>query len=440
MRRRRVLILGAAGRDFHDFNVVFRDRSDVEVVGFTATQIPKIEGRRYPPVLAGPLYPEGLPIHPESELETLIGRLEVDECVFAYSDVSYAHLGTTSARVNAAGADLRLLGPRQTLLPAKVPVVAVTAVRTGCGKSQTSRFVAETLEAAGKKVVVVRHPMPYGDLARQAVQRFETRADLDRHQCTFEEREEYEAHLDQGRVVYAGVDYGAILEQAQAECDVLVWDGGNNDFPFYAPDLWIVVADPLRPGHESSYYPGEVNFRAADVVLVNKADYAAADDVEKVIEAARRLNPKATVIRARSTVTVDDPNLVEGKRVLCVEDGPTLTHGGMTFGAAQVAAERYGAREVVDPRPSFVGSIRETYEKYPHIGKLLPAMGYYPEQVRDLEETIRKTDCDVVLVGTPFDLASKLDIDRPALRVRYALEPFADDPSLAERVLKVATR
>jgi len=440
MSRRRVLILGAAGRDFHNFNLVFRENKDVEVVGFTAAQIPNIDGRLYPKELSGPLYPEGISIYPEEELESLIERLSVDECVFAYSDVSYDTVGHLSARVNASGADFRLIGTRDTMLKSKVPVIAICAVRTGCGKSQTSRWVAEQLRAMGKRVVAVRHPMPYGDLAKQAVQRFATVEDMDKHDCTFEEREEYEAHIQEGTIVYAGVDYGAILAQAEAECDVLIWDGGNNDWPFYTPDLWITVADPLRPGHESRYYPGEVNFRAADVICINKAGRARPEDVQAVAQAAAELNPKATVIRCASKVTVDDPAAIKGKRVLCVEDGPTLTHGGMTFGAGQVAAEIFGASEVVDPRPHFKGSIQETFEKYPHIGKLLPAMGYFPQQIKDLQDTIAAVDCDLVLVGTPFDLAANVKLDKAAQRVRYVLEPMPGEPSLLDAVKKGISR
>ncbi|MEM9489403.1 MAG: GTPase, partial [Myxococcota bacterium] len=339
-------------------------------------------------------------------------------------------VGHLSARVNAAGADFRLLGTRDTMIPASVPVVAVTAVRTGCGKSQTSRFTAQTLRQAGYKVVVVRHPMPYGDLTKQAVQRFAEFDDLAKHNCTFEEREEYESHIAEGSVVYAGIDYGAILDQASKECDVLIWDGGNNDFPFFKPDLWLTVADPLRPGHESRYYPGEVNFRAADVILINKSKRAPADDVAAVAAAAAEMNPKATVIRTASAVSVADPAAVTGKRVLCIEDGPTLTHGEMTFGAAQVAAESYNAAEVVDPRPHAVRSIRETLDKYPHIGKLLPAMGYFPEQIADLEESIRATECDAVLIGTPFDISRQLKLDKPAVRVSYALAAVDGEPAV----------
>jgi predicted GTPase len=434
---RNVLILGAAGRDFHNFNVAFRDNSDYRVVAFTATQIPQIDDRRYPASLAGSQYPEGIPIHPEENLEQLIAELSVDEVVFAYSDVNYDHIGHLSARANAAGADFRLLGMRSTMLSATVPVVAITAVRTGCGKSQTSRYVTETLKSEGKRVVVVRHPMPYGDLAKQAVQRFATLDDLAKHECTFEEREEYESHIEQGIVVYAGVDYQAILDQASKECDVLIWDGGNNDWSFFRPNLTITVADPLRPGHESRYYPGEANFRSADVILINKTDYAEEASIAAVANAAAAMNPKANVLRAKSEVTVEDPAAVEGTRVLCIEDGPTLTHGEMTFGAAQVAAERFGAAEIVDPRPNAVGSLKGTLEKYAHIGKLLPAMGYYPQQIADLEASIRATSCDVVLVGTPFDLAGRLDIDKPALRVRYALRPEESTPSLADHIRSI---
>ena len=438
MSRRRIVILGAAGRDFHNFNVVYRERPEVEVVAFTATQIPKIEGRRYPASLSGPHYPDGIPIVPQAELEKLIADQKVEECVLSYSDISYETVGGLSARVNAAGANFTMPGTKDTMLSAKVKVIAVTAIRTGCGKSQTSRHVAEVLRDAGHRVVVVRHPMPYGNLEKQAVQRFTSREDMDKHECTFEEREEYEQHIDHGTTVYAGVDYGAILEQASKECDVLLWDGGNNDWPFYKPDLWVTVADPLRAGHETRYYPGEVNFRSADIIVINKADYATKEQIEAVQRSAKRLSPRATVLRARSEVTVEDPKAVAGKRVLCIEDGPTLTHGEMTLGAAQVAAERFGASEVVDPRPNAVGSIKKTLEKYPHIGALLPAMGYFPDQIADLEESIRRTDCDLVLVGTPFDLVTQLHIDKPAMRVRYSLKPFPEDPSLDDQVRQAA--
>ena len=440
MSRRRVLILGAAGRDFHDFNMVFRDDPGVEVVAFTATQIPKIDGRCYPPELAGPHYPNGIPIEREEDLERLIAAHGVDEAVFAYSDVPYAHVMHLCSRVMAAGADFKLHGLDKLMLPSKVPVVAVTAVRTGCGKSPTTRYLIRALKENGRKVVVVRHPMPYGDLAKQAVQRFETIADLDKHECTFEEREEYESHIEEGTILYAGVDYAAILEQASAEADVVFWDGGNNDIPFFKPDVWVTIADPLRAGHESAYFPGEVNVRGAQIILINKVESAQPGVVEQVEQSVAQLNPDALVLRAKSVVTIEgDASLIKGKRVLCIEDGPTLTHGGMDFGAGQVAAEKYGAGEIVDPRPNAVGSIKETLEKYPHIGKLLPAMGYYPEQIADLEASIAATACDVVLVGTPFDLTRDLKITQPAIRVRYETEDAprcGDCPTLREAVLE----
>jgi predicted GTPase len=439
MERRRVIILGAAGRDFHNFNMVFRADPDTEVIAFTATQIPGIDGRRYPPQLAGKSYPDGIPIEPEDDLERLIHDFAVDEAVFAYSDTSYEHIGHIASRVLAAGANFRILGLRETLLDSPVPVVAVTAVRTGCGKSPATRYLVRAIRQSGRRVVVVRHPMPYGDLAAQAVQRFETVADLDRHECTFEEREEYESHIEEGTVVYAGVDYGAILRQAAAEADVVFWDGGNNDWPFFRPDVWITIADPLRPGHEAAYFPGEVNVRGADIVVVNKVGAAKAAAVAAVERNIARLNPRAHVLRMRSIVSIEgDTSQIRGKRVLCIEDGPTLTHGGMTFGAGQVAAEQACAREIVDPRPHAVGSIRETIVKYPHVGRLLPAMGYFPAQIADLEASVRATPCDVVLVGTPFNLASKLKIDKPAVRVRYEVEDAPrtpGEPSLREAVL-----
>ena len=417
---RRVLIMGAAGRDFHNFNVAYRDSADHEVVAFTATQIPFIADRVYPPVLAGPRYPAGIVIHPESELGTLITELAVDDVVFSYSDVSHLYVMHTASRVLAAGASFVLLGPRDTMISARVPVVAVCAVRTGSGKSQTSRRVTQALRAAGRTPVVVRHPMPYGDLAAQRVQRFATYADLAAAEVTVEEREEYEPHLAEGTVVYAGVDYQAILEQAQAECDVLVWDGGNNDYPFYRPDLWITVADPLRAGHESAYHPGEVNIRAADVLVVNKIDSASAEQLAGIDAAISALNPAATVVRARSVVTADDPSLIGGRRVLVIEDGPTLTHGGMTYGAGIVAAQQAGAAQVVDPRGLAVGSIREVYQKY-DIGPVLPAMGYSPGQLRELEQMINAADVDAVVIATPVDLAALISIGKPAVRVRYDL-------------------
>lgn len=431
----KVIIMGAAGRDFHNFNVFFRDNPNYEVVAFTATQIPNIEGRRYPPALAGGLYPEGVPIYPEEDLVELIRRYEVDRVVFAYSDVSHEYVMHKASQVVAAGADFWLMGAGSTMLKSNKPVVAVCAVRTGCGKSQTTRHVCDLLQKMGKKVVVVRHPMPYGDLAAQAVQRFATYEDLDRHHCTIEEREEYEPHLDRGVVVYAGVDYERILRQAEAEADVVVWDGGNNDLPFFVPDLHIVVADPHRPGHELRYHPGEANLRRADVVVINKVDTASPEGVAEVREDIYAVNPQAVVIEAASPIFVEDPGAICGKRVLVVEDGPTLTHGEMTYGAGVVAARRFGAAELVDPRPYAVRSIAATFEKYPHIGPLLPAMGYGKEQIEDLQETINRTDCDLVLVATPIDLRRLIDIRHPVDRVRYELQVIGQ-PTLEEVLVK----
>ena len=422
MEKVRVIIMGAAGRDFHNFNTYFRDSDRYEIVAFTATQIPNIDGRRYPRELAGGLYPEGIPIHPESELAQLIEDNDVGQVVFSYSDVPHEYVMHQASAVIACGADFRLMGGQATMLESHKPVVAVCAVRTGCGKSQTTRHVCDVLQDLGLKVVAVRHPMPYGDLAKQAVQRFATYADLDRHQCTIEEREEYEPHLDRGIVVYAGVDYEAILRQAEQEADVVVWDGGNNDLPFYKPDLWLTVTDPHRAGHEVAYYPGESNFRAADVLIINKiatADYAG---VRKIYDSVSRLNPDAVVVEAASPLFVDYPERIRGKRVLVIEDGPTLTHGGMAYGAGYVAAQRFGAAEIIDPRPYAVASIAATYEKYPGTGAILPAMGYGDAQIRDLEETINATPCDLVIVGTPIDLARLLKIDHPMQRVRYELQ------------------
>jgi len=418
----RILIMGAAGRDFHNFNTVFRNDAASEVVAFTATQIPNIDERRYPAELAGPRYPQGIPIHPEEELELLIRDERVDQVVFAYSDVSHETVMHVASRVLAAGADFRLIGPAASSIAAKVPLVSVCAVRTGCGKSQTTRRVIGILRAAGKRVVAIRHPMPYGDLVRQKVQRFAAYEDLDRHQCTIEEREEYEPHIAAGGVIYAGVDYGAILAEAEREADVIVWDGGNNDLPFYQADLEIVVADPHRPGHERSYHPGEANLRRAHVVVINKIDSAAPEGIDAVRRSVRELNPGALVVEAASPLFVDDPAAIRGKRVLAVEDGPTLTHGEMKYGAGVLAALRHGAAEIIDPRPYTVGSLTATFEKYPGIGTLLPAMGYGEEQVRDLEATIARTPADVVLVATPIDLRRVLKIDKPALRVRYELQ------------------
>jgi predicted GTPase len=414
--------MGAAGRDFHNFNTVYRDDPGSQVVAFTATQIPNIEGRRYPPELAGSRYPDGIPIHPESELPRLIRELAVDEVVFAYSDVSHETVMHKASLVLACGADFRLIGPNATMIEATVPVVSVCAVRTGAGKSQTTRRVASILRAKGRRVVAIRHPMPYGDLVRQKVQRFAAMEDLDRHQCTIEEREEYEPHIVAGGVIYSGVDYGAILQQAQEEADIVLWDGGNNDLPFYRSDLEIVVADPHRPGHERTYHPGEANLRRAQVVVINKIDSAGPEGIEEVRRSVHELNPGAMVIDAASPLFVDGAEQIRGKRVLAVEDGPTLTHGGMKYGAGVLAAIRHGAREVVDPRPYVVGTLAETFEKYPGIGTLLPAMGYGGEQVRDLEATIARTPCDVVLVATPIDLRRVIEIRKPALRVGYELQ------------------
>jgi predicted GTPase len=419
---KRVIIMGAAGRDFHNFNVYFRDNPEYQVVAFTAAQIPNIAGRRYPPELAGRLYPEGIPIEPEERLAELIKEHKVQEVVFAYSDVSHQHVMERAAIAQAAGADFLLLGPDSTMLKSKKPVVAITAVRTGCGKSQTTRRVSELLKARGKRLAVVRHPMPYGDLAKQAVQRFASYEDLDRHNCTIEEREEYEPHLDRGNVVYAGVDYERILREAEREADILIWDGGNNDFPFLRPDLWITVADPLRAGHELTFWPGSVNIRLADVVVINKVDTAAREAVRQVRENVQKVNPKAVIVEAASPISVDEPELIRGKRALVIEDGPTLTHGGMSFGAGRLAAERFGARELIDPRPFAVGSLAATFKEYPQAEKILPAMGYGREQIQDLEETIRRARPEVVVIGTPIDLRRLIDFEVPTVRVRYELQ------------------
>ncbi len=427
----RVIIMGAAGRDFHNFNVYFRDNPDYQVVAFTATQIPNIEGRRYPAELAGRLYPQGIPIYPESELNDLIRQHQVQQVVFAYSDVSHETVMHKASQVLAAGADFRLMGADATMLQSTKPVVAVCAVRTGAGKSQTTRHVCSVLQKMGKAVVAVRHPMPYGDLAAQAVQRFATTADMDHHKCTIEEREEYEPHIDRGVIVYAGVDYERILRQAEQEADVVVWDGGNNDLPFYRPDLHIVVADPHRAGHELRYHPGEANLRAADVVVINKVDTASPEGVAQVRESLFAVNPRATVVEAASPIFVENPAAIRGRRVLVIEDGPTLTHGEMTYGAGVVAARRFGAAELVDPRPYAVRSIAATFQKYPGIGTLLPAMGYGDEQVRDLEETINNTPCDLVLIATPIDLRRLVNVRHPTDRVRYELQVIGQ-PTLEE--------
>jgi len=422
MSRRRILILGAAGRDFHDFNVLYRNNPEVEVIGFTATQIPNIAGRRYPAGLAGADYPDGIPIYPEERLAELVREHRVEEVVFAYSDVPYRHVLNLGSIAQAAGARFVLPGTEETMLPANVPVVSVCAVRTGCGKSQTTRAVCRLLLDSGRRVVAIRHPMPYGDLEKQAVQRFGRLEDMDTAECTIEEREEYEPHIAMGTVIYAGVDYGAILAQAQEEADVIVWDGGNNDTPFYRADLEIVVVDPHRPGHELSYYPGQTNFLRAQVLVINKMNTAPAEGIEQVRANIRRYNPEATVIEADSPVTVENAGDIKGKRVLAVEDGPTLTHGEMEYGAAVVAARENGAAEIVDPRPHAVRSIAATFEKYPGVSGLLPAVGYGEQQIRDLEETINRVDCDLVLIGTPIDLRRVVHLNKPALRVGYELK------------------
>jgi predicted GTPase len=416
--RRRVLILGAAGRDFHDFNLVFRDDPSVEVVAFTATQIPNIAGREYPASLAGPRYPRGIPIHPEAELEQLVREHEVDDVVLSYSDLRHGDVMHLAARAQAAGAGFRLLGPKETMLSSDKPVISVCAVRTGVGKSPTTRHVAELVRAQGFSVAVIRHPMPYGDLAAQAVQRFATLADLDTHRCTIEEREEYEPHIARGNVVFAGVDYARILEAAEKEAAVILWDGGNNDLPFIAPDCEIVLVDPHRPGDETAYYPGESNLRRADIVVIGKAGTAEPDAVERVRESARSLCPRATVITSELAIEVDQPEKLAGARALIVEDGPTTTHGGMPYGAGWVAATRAGATPV-DPRPHAVGSLGDTFARHPHLQAVLPAMGYGDEQVRELGETIARADADVVVIATPVDLGRMLGIDKPTVRVTY---------------------
>ena len=428
--RRKIIIMGAAGRDFHVFNCLYRENSDVEVVAFTATQIPHIEDRRYPAALAGSLYPEGIPIHPEEHLESLLEG--VDEVVFAYSDVSLDYINERMRRVKAHGVEFSTFDIDGSMLVSHKPVVAVTAIRTGCGKSQVSRRIVDILNELGLKTVAIRHPMPYGDLVRQRVQRFATLEDLDVHECTIEEREEYEPHIANGAIVYAGVDYAAILEQAEKEADVIVWDGGNNDTPFYKPDLWICVADPHRPGHEFKYFPGTANFERADVVLIGKVGFADPAKVQEVHENARRVNPDAEVIFRESPLDIPEPESISSKRVLVIEDGPTTTHGGMPFGAGVLAATQCGAGELVDPRPYATGEIAETFAQYPDIGDLLPAMGYGDEQIRDLEATVNAVDCDLVLVATPIDLTRLIDIDKPSMRIGYSLKP--EDGALAAAV------
>ncbi|UCE96822.1 MAG: GTPase [Candidatus Bathyarchaeota archaeon] len=434
MEKIRVIIMGAAGRDFHNFNVYFRNNELFEVVGFTATQIPGIENRKYPPELAGSGYLDGIPIHPEEKLPQLVKKHKVDEVIFAYSDVSHEYVMHKASLVLSLGADFKIMGPSTTMLKAKVPVVSVCAVRTGSGKSQTSRKIASTLKKNGFRVAVVRHPMPYGDLRKQIWQRFASYEDLDKHECTIEEREEYEPHIVKGIVVFAGVDYERILREAEKEADVIVWDGGNNDLPFYHSNLHIVVADPHRPGHELAYHPGEANLRMADIVVINKVDSANPENVETVRKNIKAVNPDALIIEASSPITVDDSDLIKGKRVLVVEDGPTLTHGNMPYGAGVIIARKLGANKIVDPRPYAVGSVVETFAKYVHLGPLLPAIGYGQEQINELEETINNTPCDIVVIGTPIDLRRVLRINKPAVRAKYSLMELGS-PTL-EDVLK----
>lgn len=434
MKRKNIIIIGAAGRDFHNFNTYYRNDETSNIVAFTATQIPDIDGRKYPTELAGELYPEGIPIYSQDQLPELIKELEVEECVFSYSDVSYETVMGIGAIVNSAGANFKLLGLNSTMIKSNKPVISVCAVRTGAGKSQTSRKVIETLIENGLKVVAVRHPMPYGDLNAQRVQRFATVDDLKKHQCTIEEMEEYEPHVTRGNIIYAGVDYGDILAAAENDpdgCDVILWDGGNNDFSFYEPDLAITVLDPHRPGHELNYYPGEVCLRTADVAIINKVDSATQEAIEIVENNIKRVAPNSTIIKADSTITVDDPETIIGKRVLIVEDGPTLTHGEMKIGAGTVAAERLGVKEIVDPRPFAVGTIKETYNKYQHVENVLPAMGYGEQQLKDLEETINNTDCDAVIIGTPIDLSRVIKINKPCTRVHYELDEISE-PNLTD--------
>lgn len=434
MERRKAVIMGAAGRDFHNFNVYFRENEHYDVIAFTATQIPDIEGRVYPPELSGNLYPNGIPIKAESELKEIIEKEGIDEVFFAYSDVSHDYLMHTAEQVLAWGADFTLQGPTSTMVKSTKPVISVCAVRTGCGKTQTSLRIVEILKGMGKRVASIRHPMPYGDLAKQKVQRFATLEDMNLHECTIEEMEEYEPHIIRGSIIYAGVDYEAILREAEKEADIIIWDGGNNDLPFYNSDLEIVVADPHRPGHELDYYPGEANLLRADVIVINKIDTAEQKNIDTLKATIKEKNPEAIVIEANSPVSVENPDEIKGKRVLAIEDGPTLTHGEMKYGAGVVAAKKFGAAELVDPRPFVSGTIAETYEEYPFIGTLLPAMGYGKKQMKELEEVINRTDCDLVVVGTPIDLGKQLNIEKPHVRVTYELEEIGS-PNL-EEVLK----
>ena len=434
MTRRNVIIIGAAGRDFHNFNTYFRDNEKFNIVAFTAAQIPDVHGRKYPGELAGRLYPDGIEIFPEEKLSELIKQFSVNECIFSYSDVTYQKVMSVSAIVNAAGASFTLLGPDDTMIAGNKPIIAVCAVRTGCGKSQTSRKIIELLMGKGLKVVAIRHPMPYGDLNAQKVQRFATVEDLEKHNCTIEEMEEYEPHVIRGNVIYAGVDYKEILNHAETDpdgCDVIVWDGGNNDFPFYKPDLMITVTDPHRAGHELTYYPGEVTLRLADVVIINKIDSAAPEDIQVVRDSIEKVNPGAVIIDGASPIRVDNPSIIRGKRVLVIEDGPTLTHGEMKLGAGVLAAKKFGAKELVDPRPFTVGRLSETFMLYPNIGHLLPAMGYGKQQLKDLEQTIERTDCDSVIIATPIDLNRIIKIRKPNTRVHYDLQEIGQ-PDLTE--------
>lgn len=424
MEKQKIIIIGAAGRDFHNFNVFYRDNPNYQVVAFTASQIPDIDDRKYPKELAGDLYPDGIPIYTQEKLPDLIKEFDVDECVFAYSDVNYHDVMALSAKVNSAGADFKLMGPKHTSLKSKKPVISVCAVRTGSGKSQSSRKVIEHLLDLGLKVVAIRHPMPYGDLVAQKVQRYADLADLDKYDCTIEEMEEYEPHIDRGNIIYSGVDYQAILDASENDpdgCDLILWDGGNNDFSFIDADLAITIADPHRPGHEISYYPGQVSLEMADLAVINKVDSAKSEDIQTVEDNIKTVNPQAQIIKAESTISVDDPDLIKDKKVLIVEDGPTLTHGEMKFGAGTVAAQRFEASQIIDPRPYLAGSLKDTFEKYPDIGQLLPAMGYGHQQLKDLEETINQTDCDTVIIGTPIDLSRVININKPHTRVHYEL-------------------
>ncbi len=433
MQKTKVIIMGAAGRDFHNFNVYFRNNNAYEIVAFTATQIPGIEGRTYPAELAGPDYPKGIPIYPEEKLPELVKKHDIDQVVFAYSDVSHEYVMHKASIALASGADFRLMGPKTTMVESKVPVVSVGAVRTGSGKSQTSRQVAKILKNKGLKVVAIRHPMPYGDLRKQVCQRFASYEDLDKYECTIEEREEYEPHIDNGIIVYAGVDYEKILREAEKEADVIVWDGGNNDLPFYKPDLHIVVADPHRVGHELTYHPGETNLRMANIVIINKVDTANPESVRKVKDNIKMVNSQAIILDAASPITADKPELIKGKRALAVEDGPTVTHGNMPYGAAAILAQKLGATEIVDPKPYAVGSIKETYKKYTHLGAILPALGYGEKQIAELKETIDKIPCDVVVIGTPIDLRRVMTINKPTVRVKYELKVLG--PISLEQIL-----